>query len=325
MWDRRSQRWAEKNPDIARDDVAWQVLRASRRDLAWIDELPDYHEFTGGARLEGYALSILARIEAKEVAGDLTDSEVASAISGLVVRVPRTPVIRELEKISLRLKTGAQRSRADVVAEYPARQAFIRALRDIEDKQTRAAQARAERERRNKAERLERRQARDATRVEQLSAQIAAMSADAERRTRQRQEKMLARHVPPPPAQPFGVSDEGAEALVCAWVRHLGARDAEVTRFSGDGGIDVESAFYVIQVKNYSGSVPIESIRALHGVATVEKKRALFFTSGTVSREGVSFADRARIGLVHYDAVNATLRGLNTIGEAAVDEGLKHP
>ncbi|MCK8609708.1 restriction endonuclease [Agromyces sp. C10] len=55
---------------------------------------------------------------------------------------------------------------------------------------------------------------------------------------------------PRPAPQPYGVSHRGAEQLVADWMRHLGAFDAEVTRFTADGGVDVVSAHWIAQVKN---------------------------------------------------------------------------
>lgn len=132
----------------------------------------------------------------------------------------------------------------------------------------------------------------------------------------------LSRPAPAPDPQPFGVSHEGAEHLAAAWLRHLGVADAEVTRFSGDGGVDVESEHYVAQVKNYAGTVPVEELRALHGVATIEGKRAILLTSGALTVAGAEFADRAGMIVLHYDAVGANLTGLNDLGVLAVADGL---
>lgn len=131
------------------------------------------------------------------------------------------------------------------------------------------------------------------------------------------------RPAPPPDPQPYGVSHEGAEHLAAAWLRHLGALDAEVTRLSGDGGIDVESERYVAQVKNYAGTVPVEELRALHGVASIEGKRAILLTSGSLTIAAAEFADRAGIIVLHYDAISATLTGLNDLGVIAVADGLE--
>ncbi|WP_084486098.1 restriction endonuclease [Humibacter albus] len=64
-----------------------------------------------------------------------------------------------------------------------------------------------------------------------------------------------------------------------------------ITRFSGDGGVDVESTHYIAQVKNYSGTVGVTEMRELGGVASVDGRKPLFFTSGTYSAGAVEFAN----------------------------------
>ncbi|MBC7597253.1 MAG: restriction endonuclease [Kineosporiaceae bacterium] len=135
-------------------------------------------------------------------------------------------------------------------------------------------------------------------------------------------ELRLNRPAPAPEPQPYGVSHEGAEHLVAAWMRHLGVLDAEVTRFSGDGGIDVDSEQFIAQVKNYAGTVPVDELRALHGVAVMEGKAAILFTSGSLTAAAAEFADRAGIIVLRYNAVEATLEGLNDVGVAAEALGL---
>jgi hypothetical protein len=120
---------------------------------------------------------------------------------------------------------------------------------------------------------------------------------------------------PMPAPQPYGVSHLGAEALVRDWMLHLGMISAEVTRQSGDGGIDVSAHGHVAQVKNYRDQVGVQSIRELLGVAVVEGKKPLFFTSGSYTAEAAAFADKAEIPLFIYDAAAGTLRNVNTAAE----------
>ncbi len=125
-----------------------------------------------------------------------------------------------------------------------------------------------------------------------------------------------------PLPQPYGVSHEGAEQLVAQWMRHLGERDAEVTRFTGDGGIDVASEHYIVQVKNYTGTVGVAEVRELGGVASVDGRKPLFFTSGTFAAGAVDFANRAGIALFVYDAVQGTLVAGDGIARQALEHGL---
>lgn len=128
----------------------------------------------------------------------------------------------------------------------------------------------------------------------------------------------------PPAPQPYGVSHAGAEHLVAAWMRHLGALDAQPTQVSGDGGIDVISSGYIAQVKNLATgtTVPVAHIRDLAGVAHVDGRKAAMFTSGIYSSGGSEFADRAGIALFRYDAVRGILTPANNHATRARVEGM---
>lgn len=130
---------------------------------------------------------------------------------------------------------------------------------------------------------------------------------------------------PRPGPQPYGVSHRGAEQLVADWMRHLGATDAEVTRFTADGGVDVVSAHCIAQVKNLGerSTVPVAQIRELAGVAAQDGRLPLFFTSGTYSAGGLAFADRAGMGLFEYRAEGGVLRAANGHARACVAGGLR--
>ncbi|MEI5583698.1 MULTISPECIES: restriction endonuclease [unclassified Agromyces] len=132
---------------------------------------------------------------------------------------------------------------------------------------------------------------------------------------------------PRPGPQPYGVSHRGAELLVADWMRHLGATDAEATRFTGDGGVDVASAHWIAQVKNLAErtTVPVAQVRELAGVAAHDGRRALFFTSGAYSPGGVAFADRAGLALFEYHAEGGALRAANAHARLMVTEGLRPP
>lgn len=114
-----------------------------------------------------------------------------------------------------------------------------------------------------------------------------------------------------PLPQPYGVSHEGAETLVRDWMLYMGMSSAEVTRISGDGGIDVTAHGYVAQVKNYRDQVGVQSVREILGVAVAEGKKPLFFTSGTYTSEALLFAEKAGVPLFIYDAAAGTLSNVN--------------
>ncbi len=109
-------------------------------------------------------------------------------------------------------------------------------------------------------------------------------------------------------------------------MRHLGAVDAAVTQFSGDGGVDVVSYRCIAQVKNLAASstVPVAQIRELAGVAAHDGRLPIFFTSGSYSSGGVEFADRAKMVLFVYDARRGTLAPANGLAIVALQHGL-HP
>lgn len=143
-----------------------------------------------------------------------------------------------------------------------------------------------------------------------------------DRRDEARAEGNGAISIPAPAPQPYGVSHRGAELLVAQWMAHLGDMGASVTQYTGDGGIDISSSRYLAQVKNYTGTVGVASIRELAGVASVDGRRALFFTSGNYASGAVEFAERAGVALFTYDAENGTLHAQDALARQAMIDGL---
>lgn len=121
---------------------------------------------------------------------------------------------------------------------------------------------------------------------------------------------------PRPEPQRYGVSPRGAELWVADALRWLGEHDAEVTRQSADGGVDVVSARIAVSVKHYSGAVPVEEIREIFGVAVASRRTAVLWTSGTLTEQARQFADLAPVAIVTYDVDAATWAGANDAGEA---------
>lgn len=130
-------------------------------------------------------------------------------------------------------------------------------------------------------------------------------------------------HHPAPQPQPYGVSPEGAEVWVRDWMLHMGARHAEVTQLSGDGGLDVESELFVAQVKLYHSPVPIAALRELAGVASFDPqgRSALFFTSSAYSTGGISFANTASMALFVFNLESGIVTGANDMGKRYVATG----
>lgn len=121
-----------------------------------------------------------------------------------------------------------------------------------------------------------------------------------------------------PAPQEFGVSHEGAERLVTRWLRSLGIEDANFTRFKKDGGVDVESRDFVVQVKHQQGNVTSKDVQAIAGIAAASSRRALFFTSSSYTRDAAAFADQARVGLFRFDAERGTLTAFNDYARRTV-------
>jgi len=96
-------------------------------------------------------------------------------------------------------------------------------------------------------------------------------------------------------------------------MKHLGQFDATETTYGNDGGIDVESSKYIAQVKNYTGTVGVREVRELVGVASVDGRTPLFFTSGSYTSAAVDYASSASLALFIYDASGGTLKGVNDL------------
>lgn len=127
---------------------------------------------------------------------------------------------------------------------------------------------------------------------------------------------------PMPTPQPLGVSHQGAEKLVEQWLRFLGEEDANVTSFTNDGGVDVESLHYIAQVKNYKGSVSVAEVRELQGVASSDGRSPLFFTSGTYTTEAIKFAKAVSMPLFVYDAEAGNLVAEGELAQRLLINGL---
>ena len=96
----------------------------------------------------------------------------------------------------------------------------------------------------------------------------------------------------PPAAEPFGVTPREAEYLVAQWMRSMGDYTAAVTQYVADGGVDVASDGYIAQVKHYASPVGVADLRQLAGVAAVDGRTPLFFTSTGYAAGSIGFAER---------------------------------
>jgi len=123
-----------------------------------------------------------------------------------------------------------------------------------------------------------------------------------------------------PAPQPYGVSHAGAESLAAWWMRWMGLDGAQVTQLSNDGGIDVEQAEWVAQVKNYSrgNNVARPEVQNIYGVAMAESKRPMIFTSSGYSAGVIEFADRVGAALFVYPAERGEITASNKTAAAVL-------
>jgi hypothetical protein len=125
-----------------------------------------------------------------------------------------------------------------------------------------------------------------------------------------------------PNAQPYGVSNYGAERLVSDWLVYLGCQDVILTQASQDGGVDVETANHVCQVKYYKNQgVSVQEAREIFGVASALGKVAMVFTSSDLTAAAYEFANQVGIIAVQFNVENSFLVGLNYYGEQLLVEG----
>jgi hypothetical protein len=84
-------------------------------------------------------------------------------------------------------------------------------------------------------------------------------------------------------------------------MRYMGFDDATVTPVGTDEGIDIVATDAVAQVKMEALPVGRPIVQSLHGAATVEAKRGLFFSLSGYTPEAVSWATRAGVALFAFD------------------------
>jgi hypothetical protein len=92
-----------------------------------------------------------------------------------------------------------------------------------------------------------------------------------------------------------------AELAAEAWMKYFGFGDAAVTPLGADGGIDVDSARAVAQVKAYMVPVGRPEIQNLAGVAAVEGKVGFFFALNGYTTQAVEWGTKAKLALFTFD------------------------
>jgi predicted helicase len=116
-----------------------------------------------------------------------------------------------------------------------------------------------------------------------------------------------------------------AEEAATRWMRYWGWTDARTTPAGADEGIDVVATLAVAQVKAYMSPVGRPDVQNLFGVASAEKKSALFFALTDYTAEAKAWANKAGVGLFRFDLqgepepVNHAARQLISEQQARLD------
>jgi hypothetical protein len=124
---------------------------------------------------------------------------------------------------------------------------------------------------------------------------------------------------PRPSAPERALTPREAEIFVAKYMQFYGATGVAETRFSRDGGVDVEADFFVAQVKHQEAKVGVKALRELFAVASVANKQALFFAKVGFSKDAVEFANSVGISLFTY---LPHLKASNFYGERYLKVGL---
>lgn len=103
---------------------------------------------------------------------------------------------------------------------------------------------------------------------------------------------------------------QDAEVAAARWLRKAGCRRVSLTGGSADGGIDVVTAEWAVQVKHTTKRVGRPAVQQLVGAAlTLDRSPALFSTSG-FSAPACAYAIEHHVALFELD-LHGRARGLN--------------
>jgi hypothetical protein len=125
---------------------------------------------------------------------------------------------------------------------------------------------------------------------------------------------------PRPIIPPAGLTPKEAETYVSQLLRFYGLAGAKITRYSRDGGVDVESVNGVFQVKHQKAPVGVGVIREILGVAASQAKRAGVFAKVGFTKEATEFAEKNGILLFSY---TPTFKGRTKAAEAFINSGFE--
>lgn len=123
---------------------------------------------------------------------------------------------------------------------------------------------------------------------------------------------------PMPIVPPDGLSPKEAETHVSQILKFYGLEGVQKTRYSRDGGIDVESNTAVFQVKHQVAPVGVQVVREIYGVASAIGKRAGIFAKTGFTKEAKSFAEKNGIALFRYVP---SVKGLTPLSKSLEETG----
>ena len=116
-----------------------------------------------------------------------------------------------------------------------------------------------------------------------------------------------------PEKQIFGVSSRGGEEYVAEWLKWMGFENVNVTPDRRDGGFDVETDDYIIQVKTFSRDwVGVAPVRELYGVAQAEGKLSMFWVRGILSDDAQTFANKVEMPVFQFSPEEGLIQPANT-------------
>lgn len=123
------------------------------------------------------------------------------------------------------------------------------------------------------------------------------------------------------PAPRVELSPREAEKLVQEWLVKLGFPEARVTQYSQDGGVDVLTDEFAVQVKRWrkGNNLGVRDVRELFGVATKLGKRPMFFTTSSASSAAMAEANELSIPIIQFDYLEPSLSGLNPAARTFLD------
>jgi hypothetical protein len=125
-----------------------------------------------------------------------------------------------------------------------------------------------------------------------------------------------------PTAHPLGISPRGAEILVGQWLSYLGEENVEVTKATGDGGVDVITKNFCCQVKLYQKqTVTSSEIRDLYGTAHAMSLSPIIFTSSDLTSDAHAWALQNGVFAIKFNPEEAKLFSLNSLGQSLLDSG----